>query len=189
MSVDSLIGHLSNLTNLTPAFIEELKAATEVESYKPHQIVHAAGQVENRLWYLVTGFARTYYFDMTGKEHTISFYSKSEIIFSYKGYWKEQTDYYLEVVTVTILIALPYETLYRLMVQYEEATTLVRIITRQRYYQELFKSRLMTWVAEERYHQFRKNYPDVFKLASVRLIASYLNMTRENLSRLMGRET
>jgi hypothetical protein len=75
------------------------------------------------------------------------------------------------------------------MEQYEEIKILIEIFSRQRYHQELFKSRLMTWTAEERYNQFRKANPDIFKLASIRLIASYLNMTRENLSRLMGRKT
>jgi CRP-like cAMP-binding protein len=188
MSAESLIGYLSAITKLSPGLIEELKSGLDEEQYKPHQIIHAAGQIENRLWYMETGFARTYYFDQTGKEHTLSFYIKNEIIFSYKGYWKETTDYYLEVLTPTTLISLPYESLYKLE-QHEETKTLIHVFTRQRYYLELFKSRLMTWSAEERYYQFRKASPDIFKLASIRLIASYLNMTRENLSRLMGRET
>lgn len=187
MSVQSLIDQLSTLTRLSPAFIEELKSGLEVEYYRPHQIIHAAGQTESRLWYIEIGFARTYYFDQTGKEHTLSFHLEKEIIFSYSGYWKETTDYYFEVLTTTTLISLPYEYLYKLE-QHEATKILMKIFTRQRYYQDLFKSRLMTWAAEERYHQFRKANPDIFKFASIRLIASYLNMTRENLSRLMGRE-
>lgn len=188
MSGESLIGYLSAIIKLSPVFIEELKRGLDEEHYKPHQIIHASGQTENRLWYIETGFARSYYFDQTGKEHTLSFYLENEIIFSYKGFWKEPTDYYLEVLTPTILISLSYEALYKLE-QHEETKTLIHIFTRQRYYQELFKSRLMTWSAEERYYQFRKASPEIFKLASIRLIASYLNMTRENLSRLIGRET
>jgi CRP-like cAMP-binding protein len=189
MSVESLIGYLSAITKLSTAFIGELRSGLDQEQYKPHQIIHAAGQVENRLWYIETGFARSYYFDQSGKEHTLSFYLENEIIFSYKGFWREATDYYLEVLTPTNLISLPYESLYRLMEQHAETRTLIDVFTRQRYYQELFKSRLMTWTAAERYYQFRKANPDIFKLASIRLIASFLNMTRENLSRLMGRET
>ena len=187
MGANSLIDHLSNLTPLSTAFKEELESGLEEEHYKPHQVIHAAGQVENRLWFVESGFARSYYFDQTGKEHTLSFYSEKEMIFSYKGYWKEVTDYYIEVLIPTTLIVIKYEDLYRLVDRYKETSTLMQIFIRQRHTQEQFKSRLMTWAAEERYHQFRKASPEIFKLASIRLIASYLNMTRENLSRLMGR--
>jgi CRP-like cAMP-binding protein len=189
MSVESLISYLSTITKLSPAYIGALRSSLEEEQYKPHQVIHAAGQVESRLWFIGTGFARSYYFDQTGKEHTLSFYLENEVIFSYKGFWGEATDYYLEVLAPATLISLPYEALNKFIEQYPETRALVNIFTRQRYYQELFKSRLMTWAAEERYHQFRKANPEIFKIASIRLIASYLNMTRENLSRLMGRET
>lgn len=188
MSVMSLIGYLSSLAPLSSDFSEALKNRLEKEQYKPRQIIHAAGQVENRLWYMHTGFARSYYFDQTGKEHTLSFYIENEIIFSYKGFWKETTDYYLEILSPSTLVSLSYDALKTLMEQHEETRTLINSITRKRYHQELFKSRLMTWTAEERYYQFRKNNPQIFRLASVRLIASYLNMTRENLSRLMAKE-
>jgi CRP-like cAMP-binding protein len=187
MTDQSFIGYLSAITTLSSVFEENLRKKLDEEHYKPHQIIHAAGQTEHRLWYIETGFVRSYYFDQTGKEHTLSFYLEKEIIFSYKGYWNEPVDYYLEILTPSVLISLTYESL-RGMEEFVETITLIRIFTRQRFYQELFKSRLMTWSAEERYHQFRNVHPDIFKIASIRLIASYLNMTRENLSRLMGRE-
>lgn len=188
MTGESLISYLSAITKLAPAFLEDLERGIDEEQYKPHQIIHAAGQTENRLWFIESGFARSYYFDPTGKEHTLSFYLGNEIMFSYKGYWKEPVDYYLEILTPSLLISLTYDSLY-ILERHEEAKSLIRTFIRQRFYQELFKSRLMTWTAEERYHQYRKSHPEIFKLASIRLIASYLNMTRENLSRLMGRES
>lgn len=189
MSGGSLIDYLSTITQLSSGFKEALKSQLEEEQYKPHQIIHAAGRIENRLWYLQSGFVRDYYFAPSGKEHTLNFYLENEMIFSYKGFWKETTDYYLEILSPSTLISLSYESLHLLLEQHEETRTLINIFIRKRYYQELFKSRLMTLTAEERYYQFRKNNPQIFRLASIRLIASYLNMTRENLSRLMGRET
>jgi CRP-like cAMP-binding protein len=188
MNISPLLSLLSSITELSPVFKEALSNHLKEEKYKAHQIIHAAGQVENRLWYLESGFARTYYFDPTGKEHTLAFYTTNEIIFSYKGFWKETSDYYLEVITESQLISLPYDALAYLIDHFPETRTLVAVFTRQLYYLELFKSRIMTWSAEERYAQFRKASPDIFKIASLRLIASYLNMTRENLSRLLGRE-
>jgi CRP-like cAMP-binding protein len=187
MSVESLIGYLSAITPLSPPFKEEMQAGLQTENYKARQIIHAAGQTENRLWYLESGFARTYYFDQAGKEHTLIFYEEKELIFSYKGFWKESTDYYLEVLKPSSLISLSYEYLTGLF-QLEETKILAQVFIRQRHQDDLFKSRMMTWTAEERYKQFRKIHPEIFGKTSVRLIASYLNMTRENLSRLISRD-
>ncbi|WP_171972573.1 Crp/Fnr family transcriptional regulator [Mucilaginibacter polytrichastri] len=188
MNTEPLFNLLNSVTELSGAFKDVLIGHLKEEKIKAHQIIHAAGQTENRLWFVESGFARSYYFDQTGKEHTLTFYTTHDVIFSYKGFWKETTDYYLEVVSESKLISLSYESLCNLIDIYPEAWKLVTVFIRQRYYLDLFKSRLMTWSAEERYAQFRKASPEIFRLASVRLIASYLNMTRENLSRLMGKD-
>jgi CRP/FNR family transcriptional regulator, anaerobic regulatory protein len=189
MNTNQLLSHLGSVTDLSQAFKEALLSQLKEEKIKAHQIIHASGQVESRLWYLESGFARTYYFDGTGKEHTLVFYTTNDLIFFYKGFWREAADYYLEGITESNMISLSYDSLNTLLDRFPEAWKLVTIFTRKRYYLDSFKSRLMTWSAEERYAQFRKTSPEIFRLASIRLIASYLNMTRENLSRLMGRES
>ena len=184
-----MIEYLSSFTTLSEPFIQEITKWFKTEHYKSHQILHAPGQTENRLWFIKQGFARTYYFDRSGREHTLHFYNLKDFIFSYQGLWKESSDYYIEVLDESELLSAPYEQIMNWLDAYPEAKIISAVLSRHRYHQELFKARLMTWSAEERYVQYRKFDPDVFRKASLRLIASYLNMTRENLSRLMGRET
>ena len=187
MPVQSLLNFLSDITPLTSLFKAELVLSLHIEHYMPRQIFHSAGQTENRLWFLEKGFARSYYFDPAGKEHTLVFYHENEMIFSQKGYWKEASDYYLEALQPVSLISLAYEELAKLF-PFPETKILIQYFLRQRHQQDIFKSRIMSWSAEERYKEFRKFYPEIFQKASVRLIATYLNMTRENLSRLIGRD-
>jgi CRP/FNR family transcriptional regulator, anaerobic regulatory protein len=158
------------------------------EQYKPHQIVHAAGQTENRFWLLETGFARSYYLDRAGKEHTLAFYLEKQLIWSAQGYWNEPADYYLEVLEPSVMSAITYRGLHQLADAFPETGVLVQLLIRQQYQRELIKNRLLALSADERYRQVRRTMPELFRRASVRLIASYLNMTRENLSRLMGRD-
>jgi len=188
MNIDSLIGHLATMVNISPAFREAIYANLKPEYYKARQIIHSTGQIENRLWFIETGFVRTYYFDHTGKEHTLKFYSDKEIIFSYQGFYQEGTDYYIEVVSPSELFSLTYERFASFIQSFAEARTITQIFLREYHHQEIFKNRLMNLPAEERYYQFRKAHPEIFKKASARVIASYLNMTRENLSRLITRD-
>jgi CRP-like cAMP-binding protein len=188
MSFESVINYLSSIITLSEAFMTALEGSLTGESYQPRQVIHAAGQIENRLWFVDSGFARTYYFDQAGREHTIAFYSDQDFIFSHQGYWKEPAAYYLEALYPTILISLSYDALATQVSQFEEAGELVSIFLRHHYQREQFRNRLLTWAAEERYRQTRKLNPELFRKVSVRLIATYLNMTRENLSRLMGKD-
>jgi CRP-like cAMP-binding protein len=188
MIYEPFISYLSSIVALKADFCEALKSELRYENYKPHQVFHAAGQVENRLWYVEKGFVRAYYFDRTGKEHTLNFYLEKGIIFSQNGFWQLPSDYYLETLEASCLTSLTYKALNYLMAHYLDAKTLGDLIIRYKHQQEEFKSRLMTWNADERYKQFRKVNSGVFKRASIRLIATYLNMTRENLSRLMGKD-
>ncbi|MBK0378542.1 Crp/Fnr family transcriptional regulator [Mucilaginibacter segetis] len=187
-SIDSLIAYLSGITDLSPAFTSRLHAVLKPEIYQPHQVFQAAGQRENRLWFVLQGFVRGYYFDPSGKEHTLSFHSENELIFSYEGFWQETADRYLEALQPTGVYSLSYEELASLLPQFREAQLLKEVFVRHQYQQERFRKRLLTWSAEERYRQTRKLQPELFRKASVRLIATYLNMTRENLSRLMAKD-
>lgn len=188
MNASPFIQFLAGLTTL-PAPLEEALAKLVVrEVYKPHQIVHAAGQTESRCWFLESGLARTYYLDRSGKEHTLAFYQEGQLIWSVQGFWNEPVDYYLEVLEPSVLLAIAYASFNELTATFQATGSLVQALIRQQYNQELVKNRLLALPAEERYLQVRKNMPELFRRVSVRLIATYINMTRENLSRLMGRD-
>jgi CRP/FNR family transcriptional regulator, anaerobic regulatory protein len=188
MSGVSVINFLSGLTPLSPEFTAALAEEFHLEHFKAHQVIHAGGQPESRLWFLLKGFARSYYFDGDGKEHTLAFFLEEDLIFSYQGYWHEPADRYIEVLLPAELLSISYGSLHRLVERFPETRILMRYFTRKKYEQDTFICRLLTRSAEERYREFRKARPDIFRMASLRLIASHLNMTRENLSRLVGRE-
>ncbi|NNU34426.1 Crp/Fnr family transcriptional regulator [Mucilaginibacter sp. S1162] len=187
MGAESLISYLSTMVRLTENYREALLTSAKNEIYQPHQIIHADGQRENRLWFLEQGFVRSYYFDHTGREHTLAFYDNKELVFSYEGFWNEPSDRYLEALQPSVLVSLTYTELREHLLLFSEAVVLKNIFVRQYEHQERFRKRLLTWKADERYRQTRKLQPELFRKASVRLIASYLNMTRENLSRLMAK--
>jgi CRP-like cAMP-binding protein len=188
MNTSAIIDYLSSLSFLSEALQTELQKMVIREEYRPHQVIHAAGHTENRLWFIEKGFARTYYLEPSGKEHTLSFYPENQLVWSNPGYWHEPVDHYLEVLEPSVLLSLTYRVLHQLNDLYPETVELVQQLIRQQYHRDLQKNRLLGMTAEERYRQVRRLMPELFRRASVRLIASYLNMTRENLSRLMGRD-
>jgi len=181
----AFIEYLSSLTGLSSDLAAALHAQLNQETYRNHQVFHSEGQAENRLWFLEEGLVRSYYFDPAGKEHTLQFFSTGEVIFSWHGFYQERTDFYLEALEPSKLWALGYNALNSLCEAFPELVDIAKVIARRRFHTDTFYSRLMTLGAEERYRQFRNLHPDIFRRIPVRLIATYLNMTRENLSKLI----
>jgi CRP-like cAMP-binding protein len=188
MSAESLIDHLSKLTDLSPGFIVKLKASLTEERYRSRQVIQAGGQTANRLWYLKYGLARSYFYDEQGDQHTLSFWNADEFIFSYAGFLKEPSKEYIEVLAESELYSCTYVNLAELTHDFPETSKIVGVINRQFLQKDYKRSLLHTLRTKERYHLFRKENPQVFSWVPLWIIASYLHMTRENLSRIISEE-
>jgi CRP-like cAMP-binding protein len=189
MAALSFVGFLSSLTELSQALLSALNDSLKPELYRNHQVFHVGGQVENRLWYLEEGLVRAYYFDQAGKEHTLQFFSAGDVIFSWQGWYHEPADFYLEALETSKLVSLSYHSFADLSARFAELKTIAQIIMRRRLQTDHFYNRLMRSGAEERYRRFRSDNPGIFRRVSVRLIATHLNMTRENLSKLITHDS
>jgi len=187
MSEEEIIAVLSGLVNLSPAFELKLRSLLISEAYQPHQIIDAPGFQQHRMWMVVSGIIRRYYFDGNGKEITESFYTAQDLIFFWEGYLSQRTDHYLETLSITRVYTLRYADLAALQ-DFPETGELTRYFIGMQRKGELFRSRLLLQSATARYQLFRKANPVIFREVPLRLIASYLNMTRENLSRLIGKD-
>jgi CRP/FNR family transcriptional regulator, anaerobic regulatory protein len=185
MSKEELIGRLSGIADLSAAFRSALAEVIFPELYRTRQIIGAPGG-QQRMWLVGSGTVRRYYYSDAGREITESFYASGELIFSWEGYWSGRTDAYLEALTPGSLYALRYADLEAIR-HFPEYETLTRHFLLQQRRMESGRTRLLLLSAEERYRRFRKMNPAIFREVSLRIIASYLNMTRENLSRLIAK--
>jgi len=187
MSAESLFDYLSNLTYLSPAFKEELQAGLEEEHYKSRQILHGAGQVENRLWFLKTGLGRSYIYDDSERSHTLRFWNPGNIIFSYAGFLKQPSYEYIELLMESDLVAFSYEKIDKLMNHFSEIKSLAGHLNRIYQQNEHKRNYLHSLNTEERYRLFRLDNGIIFKNVPLGIIASYLHMSRENLSRIISK--
>lgn len=188
MHTDQLLHLLSGLTDLSGPFKEELLSFLHPEHYKLHQIIVGEGQVENRLWYMGSGFARCYFYDGDGNEQTIRFWAPGDIIFSYQGYLKTPSDVYIEILENAELLSLTYKKLDVLLSSYPETRVCMRACMLKQLRKDFRRTVLNAMNSEERYRAMRNESPLVFKHAPLRMIASYLEMSRESLSRLISRD-
>lgn len=187
MIAENLLKLLGEKAELSSGFLESLEAGLRTEIYKPHQIIQAAGNIENRLFFIESGFARNYFYDQFGQEHTVRFWEPGEIMFSYEGYFRVSSYFYVEVMEQSQFISLSYERLSHLEREFNETKLLLRNFILQFQKEDFEKQNLISLPAEERYQFIRKNRNHLFSRVSSKIIASYLHLSRETLSRYMSR--
>lgn len=172
-------------------FSDEFKSALEpqlhLEIYRNKQIIHAAGQVEVNLYLVETGFVRSYYYDRKGMDHTVRFWTPGELIFSYEGYYKVSSFYYTEFMETSNVIALSYVDLIDLQKKFTETSALIKYALLKNRKEEYERQNILTLPANERYTRLIEHNHTVFQKSPAKFIASYLNMSRETLARLMGK--
>jgi len=187
MKSELLIKLLSEKTSLSAEFVEALELCIQPEIYKPHQIIQAAGNIENRLFFIEAGFARNYFYDQFGNEHTVRIWEPGDIMFSYEGYYKVASYFYVEMMSQSQFISLSYEKLNELEKEFIETKLLIRYFLLQFQKKDFEKQQLVSLPAEERYIFFRKNNNYLFSKINSKIIASYLQLSAKTLSRYMSK--
>ncbi|WP_259065087.1 Crp/Fnr family transcriptional regulator [Mucilaginibacter sp. X4EP1] len=187
MKSETLIRLLSEKANLSAKFVEALELCIHTEIYKPHQIIQAAGNIENRLFFIESGFARNYFYDHFGNEHTVRIWEPGDIMFSYEGYYNVASYFYVEIMSQSQFISLSYEKLDELEKEFIEAKLLIRYFLLQFQKRDFEKQQLVSLPAEERYIFLRKNKNHLFSKINSKIIASYLQLSAKTLSRYMSK--
>jgi CRP-like cAMP-binding protein len=187
MNTEKLLKFITQHGDLSPELITDLEGRLKEEYYKSHQIIHAAGQQENRIYFLEKGLIRNYYYDHHGNEHTVRFWEANDVLFSYQGYYAVPSYFYTEIIDPSTLFTLSYSSLHELDTRYPETSGLIKNML-LRYQQEEYEiQKLIALPPEERYITLRTKSPNLFKKVPARIIASYLHLTRETLTRYIAR--
>lgn len=154
--------------------------------FKKHQFLIQEGDAVKYSYFVVSGLLKLVYTDDTGKEHIVSF--------AMEDWW--ESDYYayhtrteatmsLECLEDTEVFCLSFEDYKKLcdglqkMERFFLQKSNAGFLASQR--------RIISWLtssAKERYEQLVKQYPSLVQRVPKSLLATYLGVSRETLSRL-----
>lgn len=183
---DVLFMHLEKKIQLTAADKEIVKAYFIPKILKKKQFLLQEGTVCRHLAFVVSGLLKTYTIDEKGNEHVNQF--------SPEGWWTSDMNSFFRIQPADYTIdALEDATLLIITVEDFENMTL-QVPNMDRYFRLLFQNSLITkerrlvtahvLTAEEKYRQFLENYPNLINRLPQNLIASFLGLSPETVSRL-----
>ncbi|BAV06852.1 cAMP-binding domain of CRP or a regulatory subunit of cAMP-dependent protein kinases [Filimonas lacunae] len=184
--VHPLRKHIESISKLTDEEFEHVLTHFTPVKYKKHTQLVREGDLVKQEYFVLKGCLRSYITDSTGKDFTYSFAAETWWVTEREAFTKHQpATTTVECLEDCELLALTHENRMKLgrdLWKYEhyvaEKTNLGYIALQKRL------QLMITGSAKERFEQFVAQYPHLYNRVPKTMIASYLGVSRETLSRL-----
>jgi CRP-like cAMP-binding protein len=184
-----LLEHIHAHANINQEEAEIILAAFKPKTVRKHENILRAGEVCRHETFIVSGCFKKSYTDSMGTEHVASFGVENWYVGDFYSYLSEKPSIY----NITALEDSQILQIFKPDLEH----LLDTIRGMERYYRILFQnayvslqSRAMDQIsatAEERYHTFLKRYPGYQNRVPQYLIASYLGISPQFLSKIRKR--
>jgi CRP-like cAMP-binding protein len=181
-----LIDYINRFVELSEEEENVLLSGIKTRSYLKGQYMVQQGDVCSFSAFVLKGCTKTFYLDDQGQEHVI--------MFSIEDWWTSDlasfitqtpSDFNVQCLENTEVVLFPHETHEKLL---EDVPILERffrkIVERALVASQKRVVRNLSMSARDRYLYFRKQYPLIEQRVPQYLIASYLGITKEFLSKI-----
>lgn len=192
MAVPNFIKHLNLEETLSEKELENLRSLVRVEKIAKGTVLQSKGDLKRKSYFVNSGLLRSYTIDEKGKEHIFMFAPENWIISDLEVtddgecanlYIDSIEDCEIEVIDTKAINGLHGD--LRLKHSATFAVESERLFKRIAVLQKRVLM-LLSATAIERYEEFVKTYPSIIQRVPQKMIASYLGVTPEALSKLKG---
>ena len=156
---------------------------------KRKQIITAAGNKENYLYFVLEGVQRVYYFDEQEREATVVF----TYFPSFGGVvdallTEQKSKYFYETISDSRFLQAPFQGIKQLMEQYHSIETLIRKLLSLSLAGLLERLvELQCFSSEEKFRKLLHRSPHILQLVPHKYLANYLGIDPTNFSKLINR--
>ncbi|WP_419802265.1 Crp/Fnr family transcriptional regulator [Mucilaginibacter sp.] len=188
MNSTALIQRINQIAPLSQMLEDFIVSSLKEEKFCKHDLLLKEGQVARRIYFIQTGFCRSYYLQ-DGKEYTTWFMGEADIMISVYSFFTQQPSAeFIEVLEDGIFLSMSWIQLQKIYADFPEFNLFGRIITEHYYIKSEERAiALRTLSATERYLSLIKSNPTILQKAALGQIASHLGMSLETLSRIRAK--
>lgn len=186
MNNKPLLEYINKFINLTVEEETILLSKIVHRNYLKDQYIIQQGDICKTVNFIISGCTKTFYMDLEGQEHIVMF-SIEDWWTSDLGSFITQTpaDFNVQCIENTKLIQFAYNNLEELYKEIPKLDRLFRkIIERAFVASQKRIIRNFSLTAKEHYQIFKKTYPKIDQRVPQYMIASYLGVTKEFLSKI-----
>ena len=186
MEYHNFRNHLSQILGVPIASLEVCSTFYEIKEVKKNEVILREGEISDSTFFVEKGLLRMYSIDKAGKEHVIQFAPENWIISDTTSQLlNEKSRFYIEAIEESTVIITKegfFENLSKIYPDVAEKNQ--RLMFNHIKSLQNRVNALISTTAEERYMDFLKKYPNLMLRAPQWMVASYLGITPESLSRV-----
>lgn len=183
---EKLRTHIEAIAPLTDDEFAFIRAHFTSRKVRKHQFLIQEGDAVHHSYFVMSGLLKLAHIDANGKEHILHFATEDWWVSDYRAWFnKTKATMSLDCMEDAEVLSITLEDHRKLMAGipklehfFLEKSYLSYIASQQRILS------LLSTSAKERYEQFLQQYPSLVQRINKTLLASYLGISRETLSRL-----
>ncbi|MDO4229356.1 MAG: Crp/Fnr family transcriptional regulator [Capnocytophaga sp.] len=178
--------HFEKIVSLTDTEFEFVSSFFEKKTFLKHQFLVQENNAVNYDFWIIEGLVKAYKTDTNGKLHILQFAMEDWWITDYRAYFNQTlSNLNIDCLENTQVYCLSLENREKICNEIQQMNTFFRKKTSKGYValQQRILS-MLTSKAKERYEEFLQLYPSLPNRLPKHIIASYLGVSRETLSRL-----
>lgn len=183
---EKLRKHIERRVPLTDEEFAFILTHFTVKRFKKHQFLIQEAQSVPEMFFVVSGLIKLVFTNASDKQHILSF--------AMEDWWECDFQAFFEQANATLAIDCLEETVvyclslagYQALCDSSPSMVRFFLISSTRSHAALQRRLLLLMTAQvkERYEQLRKQYPSLIQRVPKKMLASYLGVSRETLSRL-----
>ena len=172
----------------TPEIINEFEGAIQVKEIRRKQLLQQKGDTHSKAYFVRKGLLKSYMLDEKGKEHIFMFAPENWIVTDINSVTNYgQTELFIQAIEDSEVEVIQGDAFMKLThkLQSNSQLEVQKLLKRNAVLQKRIIS-LMSKSAIERYEDFIATYPGIVQRVPQKLIASYLGITPQALSKTIS---
>lgn len=184
--LDKFANYLKNRLAITQAQAEEAVSCLKIKQIKKGQILLSPGDLKSEAYFVNSGLLRYFSIDEKGKEHIIQFAPEDWMLSDRDtSVFGDPAVFYIDAIEDAEVVVVKKDFFPAIKNIVPEILELnVRMLHNSIRFMQKRLNMLLSATAEQRYLDFIKLYPNLTLRVPQWMIASYLGITPESLSRV-----
>ncbi|WP_438710663.1 Crp/Fnr family transcriptional regulator [Aquimarina muelleri] len=182
---EKLKEHIEKLIPITDDEFSFVLSHFSLENYKKNDFLFQKGEKVKNCYFIISGLLKLVYDDHDGKQHIVSFAMEDWWESNFSAYFSEtEAKMSLQCIEDTRVFSISFKNYEKVLTEspkmqqfFLKKSNLGHIASQNRVLS------FLTSNAKERYEQLFQQYPILFQRVPKTLLASYLGVSRETLSR------